>query len=464
MIRAIVVDDEKLVRKGFISIIEWSAFGIEIIGEAGDGRAALELIREKKPELLITDITMPGMSGFELIELARVILPNIKSVVLTCHHEFDYVHEALRLGAIDYIVKTLIEMDNIEPIIQRIVDRIRWENEHRRSEPTVQSEGFQSALVLVPEVVTEAGTIVSLPPSVQGEFIELECGYRMLPLSYLKSEAQLEREAKIRLTEGFRTVHVTGLVGQQLEDLRSVLTERLPDYLFYLSESDKAYIQVPYTEMGKMQKADERIPELEQYWQQLKWAFFHVEWERFTQEIERVRPSSRSITDFAEYMTAAWLARFGWLEENHWLFMNTKQYRIWKEWRSWFREASMIIQTRTEQLEISKEVVLSLVKAIRFVYERLGNGITQEEVALHVNMSRSYFSQCFKKFVGESFGDFLRNQRIEDAKRLLGRSDYGVYEIASMVGFEDEKYFSRVFREKVGLLPTEYRANSRKTV
>jgi two-component system response regulator YesN len=72
-------------------------------------------------------------------------------------------------------------------------------------------------------------------------------------------------------------------------------------------------------------------------------------------------------------------------------------------------------------------------------------------------MSRSYFSQCFAKFAGDTFGDILRNIRIEHAKSLLLESDYPVYEIASRAGFEDEKYFSRLFREIVGTSPSEYR-------
>jgi two-component system response regulator YesN len=93
-----------------------------------------------------------------------------------------------------------------------------------------------------------------------------------------------------------------------------------------------------------------------------------------------------------------------------------------------------------------------------------GSKINQNDVALHINMSRSYFSQCFAKFAGESFGGMLRNMRIERAKSLLLETGVPVYEIASLAGFEDDKYFSRVFREHVGKLPTEYRADGGKTV
>ena len=71
---------------------------------------------------------------------------------------------------------------------------------------------------------------------------------------------------------------------------------------------------------------------------------------------------------------------------------------------------------------------------------------------VHINMSRSYFSQCFTRFAGQSFGEMLRGLRIERAKALLLATDAPVYEIAFSAGFEDDKYFSRVFKERVGPL------------
>lgn len=133
MIKAVVVDDERLVRKGFISLIDWSSFGVVIVGEAGDGNAALALLREQETDLLFVDLTMPGMSGFDLIRQVRQRFPAIRCVVLTCHHEFDYVQEALRLGAVDYIVKTLLEVENADETIRRLVERIKWEDSTRES-------------------------------------------------------------------------------------------------------------------------------------------------------------------------------------------------------------------------------------------------------------------------------------------------------------------------------------------
>ncbi|MBW7455400.1 response regulator [Paenibacillus sepulcri] len=109
MIQALIVDDESLVRKGMRLMFPWNKFGVEIAGEAATGEKAMEFLRAHPIQLLMTDITMPGMSGLELVRQAQELDPAIKVVILTCHQDFDFIQEALRMGAVDYIVKTQLE-------------------------------------------------------------------------------------------------------------------------------------------------------------------------------------------------------------------------------------------------------------------------------------------------------------------------------------------------------------------
>lgn len=72
-------------------------------------------------------------------------------------------------------------------------------------------------------------------------------------------------------------------------------------------------------------------------------------------------------------------------------------------------------------------------------------------------MSRSYFSQCFKQLTGKSFNEYVRHIRIERAKEYLTHTQKPIGWIAEHTGYLDEKYFSRLFREQTGMLPSEYR-------
>ncbi|WJH33969.1 response regulator [Paenibacillus sp. CC-CFT747] len=123
--RVLIVDDDYLVRKGFIAMTPWSKYGLELAGEAANGREALEVLQTTKIDLLITDLAMPVMSGIDLMREVRRKYPAISIVVLTFHQDFEWIQEALRLGALDYITKIELEDDKLDEVLQRILGRIR---------------------------------------------------------------------------------------------------------------------------------------------------------------------------------------------------------------------------------------------------------------------------------------------------------------------------------------------------
>ncbi|QHT60182.1 helix-turn-helix transcriptional regulator [Paenibacillus lycopersici] len=109
----------------------------------------------------------------------------------------------------------------------------------------------------------------------------------------------------------------------------------------------------------------------------------------------------------------------------------------------------------------SEEVVSAIQNAVRYMNDHLFDGIHQEEVAKAVCMSRGYFSVCFKDIAGRPFSDYLRDLKIAAAESLLRNTSKPVYVIADQLGFQDEKYFSKLFREQNGMTPTEFRERNR---
>ncbi|MBJ9992635.1 response regulator, partial [Paenibacillus sp. S28] len=124
MIKVLVVDDDKLVRKGLISVMPWQDFEMEVIGEANNGAKGLEFLDNHEVDLLLTDLEMPVMSGMELMRLVRERHPEVYIAVLTLHQDFEYIQEAIRLGAIDYIAKVQLEKERFEEVLGRIHRRI----------------------------------------------------------------------------------------------------------------------------------------------------------------------------------------------------------------------------------------------------------------------------------------------------------------------------------------------------
>jgi DNA-binding NarL/FixJ family response regulator len=100
----IVADDHELLRAGLRAILR-GVDGIEVVGEAGDGREALEVIAKAPPDVLLLDISMPGMNGLEAIGLVAEQFPAVRVVILSMHASEQYVGQALRAGAAGYLLK-----------------------------------------------------------------------------------------------------------------------------------------------------------------------------------------------------------------------------------------------------------------------------------------------------------------------------------------------------------------------
>lgn len=98
MLRVVLADDENKVILLMQKLIDWEALGYEIAGTANDGLRALELVREKQPHLLITDVRMPGCDGIELIQRAKALQPKLHFIVISGYRKFEYAQNALKYG------------------------------------------------------------------------------------------------------------------------------------------------------------------------------------------------------------------------------------------------------------------------------------------------------------------------------------------------------------------------------
>ena len=134
MIKALIVDDDFLVRMFLKQLINWESQGFELVGDACGGEEALELIDQFSPELIITDLSMPGMDGIELIERTRARLPDSYIIALSCHGEFEYVKEAMKQGANEYVLKNLLDASGLCKQLETA--RTKLESAARRAEQT----------------------------------------------------------------------------------------------------------------------------------------------------------------------------------------------------------------------------------------------------------------------------------------------------------------------------------------
>ncbi len=117
MFKVFLVEDEIVVREGIRKNIHWEQYGFIYAGDASDGELALPLIRQIKPDLIITDIKMPFMDGLELIKLVREELPRTKIVIISGYDDFSYAQQAIRMGVEQYLLKPIIKEKMVEVLI-----------------------------------------------------------------------------------------------------------------------------------------------------------------------------------------------------------------------------------------------------------------------------------------------------------------------------------------------------------
>ena len=134
MIRILLVDDDALMLQGFRFSIDWEKHGYEIAGTLRNPESFMEIYRQLKPDIIILDINMPGLSGLDLLKELRKDNKELVVIIVSAYNEFSYAREALRLGANDYLLKAEIEFEDILAAMDRYKTRI-LENQRHFSSP-----------------------------------------------------------------------------------------------------------------------------------------------------------------------------------------------------------------------------------------------------------------------------------------------------------------------------------------
>ena len=117
--KIMLVDDEEEVRTSIIRKIDWQDAGFEVIGDAENGKEALEKIEQNEPDVVLTDIRMPYMDGLEMAENIRQRYPSIKIVIFSGFDEFEYAKKAIKLNVIEYILKP-VNVEELTAILKKI--------------------------------------------------------------------------------------------------------------------------------------------------------------------------------------------------------------------------------------------------------------------------------------------------------------------------------------------------------
>lgn len=147
MLKVLVVEDEEMIRKGIVLAVDWAALDCVVVGEAANGLEALDAVERLDPSLIITDLKMPQMDGIEMLRRLRERGNQAYVIILTAYDSFTYAQSALRLGAVDFLLKPFHDGD-----LERAVTALRRRmgagtGEEERSFPGLK-KGDKSKYVL----------------------------------------------------------------------------------------------------------------------------------------------------------------------------------------------------------------------------------------------------------------------------------------------------------------------------
>ncbi|AZN42500.1 response regulator [Paenibacillus albus] len=461
MIRTLIVDDEHLVRKGLIYTVPWKECGFEIVAEADNGESALEIMEQMPIDLLMTDLTMPVMNGFELMKSVKERFPAIRIVVLTCHQDFHFLQDAVRLGAIDYVVKTDIADNVLEEMLRRIQGRIESDSEQRGGQAAAEEEAEKAtrqALIMM----RPARSSQQLHPALlEGAVQVQEAVWLIANKTSAEVDALLTRMREAEHADEFCLIRVNDWSEKtRASEWLPALRDRY-FYTLHMGRGEDWTVQqgeLIASASSRLAGSADIPADFRSSWLKLRWLFDKKEFDELMQRLREMELPSAKVVSMFEDMAAAWEL----LAETNQLWPNWREaaaaFATLAQWQQWFEQCCLRMAQYSRSRGCSNDVFIAIMRALEMLHTDSGESANRTELSAKVNLSQSYFSTVFKEIVGKSFHEALKEARLEKAKQMLTQyADMPIYWIAEKTGFQDEKYFSKIFRVQTGMVPSEYR-------
>lgn len=506
--RIVVVEDEAPIREGMAKILKTISPKYELVGTASDGESGYELIREKKPDLVIMDIQMPKMNGLEMLERLREEGCQCRFVILSAYSEFDYAKRAIDSGIISYLLKP-IKLLELKAALRQAEEAI--EKEYNRENAFSIDTIFLGCLngQLKADASFDAmtkewyGFTVQEPVEVfmvwLGESYETQ-KKRARELIEHAAEQSVKSCAYIKENDSWKTLFlilyrlkpgqtrfpryrdvVVPMLGRNLNKPHIFVWRRVESLLKVEDALQEMREELEWNlwfgEDHLINKEEIRnVPgvlvkypiELEE---QAKQAVLKKDRENLREDYQKLMAYFREKKCYPNQMKEM-LIRFNWSlaniqrerkEETNLQMQNILQNLVkvvsWKEIQG-ETEAFINLICNSSKGENEDSVSEMVKKAQELIRNYYSQGITLEETARKLFVSEEYLSTQFKKETGMSFTETARKYRIEKVKQLLLDTPLKLNQIAELAGYSDPKYMSRVFKDEVGMLPGEFRKRS----
>lgn len=513
----VVIDDETLIRKGTIKKLQPMEDQIACIGEADNGKSGLKLIEEAHPDFVILDMQMPVMGGLELLPCLAEKYPDMPLIVISGYRDFDYVKQAISADAVDYILKPFSKQA-IQECVSRAIERLensqtlsRISDSDDQREAACYEYDIQYLTSLILGYRTGEGSITSsrlnfindthrlvlltlyfdssteeMPEVAIQSWLE-DGGFGDLAL-YLSSTASTQMGFLVLFMPNTELIRSRKLVDQ--------ISSSLTDYIHHLHHSLLIGISQPHSDLSELhtafietsaalnrQKLDSDSETIFYYqgdgnpsnfiWDQEEEFLFRVE-AGMSEEVHTL------IGDLFELMKS--VSGFTLADAKYYCYSLSGQCRgilnyylkqetpktsnsiqnvvnyifSLDELKEYYLQFFLNITAmlKTESIYSGDDVVEKIQTYMQHNYQK---NLTQDFLASLFYLNRSYLSTLFRQKTGMKFIDYLNEIRIEKSKELLKDSSRKMYQISKAVGYDNPKYFFRIFKKKTGMTPEQYR-------
>ncbi|MDQ6418859.1 response regulator [Paenibacillus sp. LHD-117] len=511
--KLLIVDDEVIIRTGLSTVIKWEENGIALLAPAASAEEALMRIPLEKPDIVLTDIRMTGMTGLEMAQEIKRDYPEIEIVVLSGHDDFAYAQQAIRSGISDYLLKTSRPGD-----IMSAVMKARGKIASSRA-ALQEGEAHQTAFrwKLLDRLLrsdhpleeAEAREVLSHYPELrlgsEWETIEL---WMISPLSSMFVHEQWKQPLR--------------LIGDKLRDsLNCAILDWNNGWLLFFragqpgaSRTVRAAIDaiarvvdaLMFTVIGQQAPGIGGLREsLKTAEQAVAYRWLMGGTGVLDYEDIKHRRGMRTVCTQEEEAALIAVLRGGdeaalkkWIADTLVAIRNDGEatpstmtsylHSVLVAGFRWLERAAESVgqsaqgiqeleQPDAKQLaERPEEAMDRILSAIVTEYKRLNGGrneaiertlayirehldqsLTLSQVAASIHMNPNYFSKLFKQETGKTYIEYVTEARMEWAVRLLRETPAKVSEIAKRVGYEDLKHFNHLFKRHTGATPSQFR-------
>lgn len=516
MYNYIIVDDEPLIRMGTLKKLEPLSDRIKCVGEADNGEQAVELVSRMMPDFVILDMEMPVMDGTQLLSFLAGNHPSIQLIVISGYKNFDYIKHALSANVIDYILKPFTDEQIQQTVLQAlnrletsesISAKIRLSEEQREMAYLEYDIQLLQNLILGYSAADTAISSQKLAFLQQSQRIYLAMVYSQLPVEDLALSEHLDdlgftgmacylpHPSNSQL--GFFVLSAPKEADFTPQAFCAKFVQDFISHIYTYGAVSYWGLSSPFPSPDQLHLAYEKcctalntMPVNQSQSQYYVWhtgtgtAIQEINWTKKEEFLFRIEAGMtdevhRLLDELREYcqdMHAFSLAdiKYHYHQLTEDCLLIFKYYlnqtspsqsmqniireifsidELHKYYKQFFANLSEMLKPQ------SVYAVDDTIEQIKIYIQRnYQKNLTVDFLASLFYMNSSYLSHLFRKQTGEKFVQYLNSIRIEKARQLLANTDRKLYQIAKAVGYDNNKYFFRVFKKWEGMTPEQYRA------